>query len=68
MAIEILSVTPSEMPGGGNLVYEYQGLSTDTKPTTGVGEGSTFTELDTGDFWQYSVENENPATSNGWWK
>lgn len=46
---------------------EYQGLSTDTKPTTGVPDGSTYYELDTENLKVYDTVNINPATSNGWW-
>jgi hypothetical protein len=45
---------------------DFQGLSTDTKPTEGLCEGSTFYELDTKNTYIFSV-NINPATSNGWW-
>ena len=45
----------------------FQGLSTDEKPTT-VETGSRFYELDTGKWWVYSENNENPATSSGWWE
>lgn len=47
---------------------EFEGLSTDTKPTTtDLAPGSTFYELDTGKGWDYSTGNINPATGNGWW-
>jgi len=46
---------------------DYRGLSTDTKPTAGVESGSTFRELDTGIAYEFSAENINPATTNGWW-
>ena len=36
--------------------HEYTGLSTDTKPTTGVGVNSLFLELDTGDIYYYTGE------------
>lgn len=35
----------------------YYGLSTDTKPTDGVGNGSAFLEMDTGKIYFYDVEN-----------
>lgn len=44
-----------------------QGLSTDAKPVD-VKTGSVYYELDTGDYWVFSEENANPATTNGWWK
>lgn len=37
-------------------VHEYLGLSTDDKPTEGVGANSLFLELDTGDFYYYTGE------------
>jgi len=45
-----------------------QGLSTDTKPTTGIDPDSTYYELDTKQSWVFSVVNINPLTSNGWWE
>ena len=42
-----------------NMSMEYVGLSTDTKPTNGVPNGSTFIEIDTGDVYFYD------ATENG---
>jgi len=44
-----------------------QGLSADTKPTTGVPSGSSFYELDTEKAWIYDAYNINAATGNGWW-
>jgi hypothetical protein len=35
--------------------YTYQGLSTDTKPTSNITPGSEFWELDTGKLWIYST-------------
>ena len=35
---------------------EYKGVSTDTKPTTGVGVNSLFWELDTNDFYFFDGE------------
>ena len=32
----------------GKMIVDYSGSSTDTKPTENVGDGSTFTESDTG--------------------
>lgn len=34
----------------------YYGLSTDDKPTDGVGNGSCFIEIDTGDAYFYDAE------------
>lgn len=41
--------------GGDNnaMDYDFKGLSTDTKPTDGVGVNSMFLELDTGDFYYF---------------
>ena len=44
-----------------------QGLSTDTKPTVGIQDGTYFIELNTGKVFTFSVGNTNPATSNEWW-
>lgn len=33
---------------------EYRGLSTDSKPTTGVGANSLFIELDTGNIYYFT--------------
>jgi hypothetical protein len=51
---------------GGNK-NEYQGLSTDTKPTD-CGAGSTFYELDTKKGFIYDLSNKNPATNSFWWE
>lgn len=42
-----------------NPIYEIHGfgLSTDTKPTEGVGNGSAFLEMDTGKIYFYDAEN-----------
>lgn len=43
-----------EKPVGGALRYiEASGLSTDTKPTSGIITGSTFLEVNTGDVYVY---------------
>ncbi len=49
------------MPDGTRL-SEYVGLSTDTKPTTGVCNGSSFYEMDTG-FTSYYDATES---TGGW--
>lgn len=36
----------------------FGGLSTDTKPTTDVPNGSTFYEIDTSDLYMYDLEND----------
>lgn len=40
-----------------NLIDEYDGLSTDTKPTSGVRNGSVFAEIDTGKIYLFDEEN-----------
>ena len=42
---------------------EYAGLSTDSKPTSGIVTGSTFFEVDTGDVYAFA-EGDAPA----WYK
>lgn len=37
---------------------EYRGLSTDTKPTENVENGSVFIEIDTGKIYMFDLENE----------
>lgn len=48
-----------------NLTNEFDGLSTDTKPTDGVRNGSVFIEIDTGKIYLYDEEgaewHEQPA-------
>ena len=68
MAITTISIKSNPSPTATALIYEYTGLSTDTKPTTGVGDNSTFEELDTKKIWRYSATNTNPVTSTGWWE
>lgn len=45
----VTSVTDVQVQKGGHdyVYHEYMGLSTDSKPTTGVFNGSTFFEMDT---------------------
>lgn len=49
-----------------NLIVEYDGLSTDTKPTDDVRNGCVFVEMDTGSIYLYDEENgewiEQPAS------
>ena len=40
----------------GNSDFEYKGLSTDEKPTDGVGINSLFLELDTNTFYYFDGE------------
>lgn len=42
----------------GSTRKEWAGLSTDTKPTDGVGNGDVFLEIDTGDVFVFDAENE----------
>lgn len=45
--------------GEGNvIVYDIRCLSTDTKPTDGVPNGSTCIEIDTGTMYMYDAEND----------
>lgn len=37
---------------------EYRGLSTDTKPTENVANGTIFIEMDTGKLYMFDLENE----------
>lgn len=37
---------------------ELRGLSTDTKPTNDIANGTTFIEIDTGKIYLYDAENE----------
>jgi len=52
---------------GGN-IKEFQGLDTDTKPTTRIGGMSTFYETNTGKAWVFDELNINPVTTTGWWE
>lgn len=47
-----------------NMSMEYMGLSTDTKPTDGVPNGSIFVEIDTGDVYFYDAD----PNGAGWTK
>lgn len=40
---------------------EVAGLSTDTKPTTGIVTGSVFVEVDTGDGFLFKEDSTTPA-------
>ena len=37
---------------------EYRGLSTDTKPTQDIENGTIFIEIDTGKIYMYDLENQ----------
>ena len=43
----------------------YYGLSTDSKPTTGVGNGSIFIEMDTGKGYFFDLENNEWHEQSG---
>jgi len=45
----------------------FQGLSTDEKPQTNLGYGSTFYEVNTGNTYIYDI-NTNPITGDNWWE
>ena len=44
-------------PNKHQAVVTYGGLSTDTKPTSGVENGSTFVEMNTGDLYIFDKAN-----------
>lgn len=44
-------------PNKAQTVKTFAGLSTDTKPTTNVENGSTFLEMDTGDLYVFDKTN-----------
>ena len=54
--MEILSAKMLRVNEDNTLVYyyEFSGDSTDTKPTDNVANGSTFTEVDTGDVYMFN--------------
>ncbi len=39
------------------IIHDVRCLSTDTKPTTGIKNGSTCLEMDTGSMYMYDAEN-----------
>lgn len=55
----VTSVTDVKVTKGGHDYdyYEYTGLSTDAKPTTGVFNGSTFLEMDTAKVFIFDATN-----------
>lgn len=64
--VSVIKVT-RVIPGMDTI--EYQGLSTDIKPTpSNLAPGSTFYELNTGKGFDYDPNNINPITGNGWWE
>lgn len=48
----------------GEKTFEFRGLSTDTKPITGVGNGSIFLELDTFKVFMFDEENKTWLAAN----
>lgn len=44
--------------GEEKYLYDFRGLSTDTKPEKPGSNGSTFFEMDTGDLYVYDEDNE----------
>lgn len=46
---------------------EFQGLSTDTKPSN-CGGGSKFLELDTMEEFIFDCANVSPETNSNWWR
>lgn len=66
-----MAVTQVGVTRGGDQ-KDFQGLSTDTKPSTGgdfgtVGGLSMFFESNTGNAFVYDEKNINPETGDGWW-
>lgn len=59
--VTIYKVEKSNIEGEGKFLVEFRGLSDDDKPTTLNGgtiqNGSTYTEIDTGDKYMYDLEN-----------
>lgn len=59
--VTIYKVEKSNIEGEGKFLVELRGLSDDDKPTTLNGgtiqNGSTYTEIDTGDKYMYDLEN-----------
>lgn len=49
-----MAITINNENARGNC-FDYRGLSTDTKPTAGVPNGSTFFEMDTTDFYMFNA-------------
>lgn len=57
--VSVYSKSGLRTTGDGELsICELRGLSTDEKPTTGIDNGSTFIEIDTGKIYMYDLENE----------
>lgn len=59
--VTIYKVEKSDIEGEGKFLVEFRGLSDDDKPTSLNGgtiqNGSTYTEIDTGDKYMYDLEN-----------
>ena len=55
----MITMIKTELVDENNLkTNEYRGSSEDTKPTEGVGNGSTYLETDTGKLYIYDLETE----------
>lgn len=54
----MISITKTDIKNSTTLIAEYRGLSTDTKPTENIGNGSSFIEMDTGKIYFYNAETE----------
>jgi len=55
----MITIIKTELVDENNLkTAEYRGNSNDSKPTEGVGNGSTFLETDTGKLYIYDLESE----------
>lgn len=53
----MITVVSATWRGDTKELREYRGLSTDTKPTTNVANGSIFFEIDTGKVFMYDETN-----------
>lgn len=56
----MISITKQEIniKDGNKPILEITGLSTDTKPTEDISQGSRFIEIDTGKIYMYDAENQ----------
>ena len=59
----MIRVIKQDYMGGENKYFEYCGLSTDTKPETGIATGSIFVEVNTGKVYFF---NEAGASGSKW--
>ena len=49
--------TGADIKNGNKPILELRGLSTDTKPTENIGNGSVFIEINTGKVYFFDAEN-----------